>query len=157
MTVAIRHIMKDDWPTGEWTDEHDLEVWTDDATGYRCLIVRANQGHLCGYVEVPENHPWNSLSYRDHPDGIEVADDDWFAPRIYGSIDVHGGLTFSGDRTQVVGSGWWFGFDCAHLYDLSPTMLRDGYHSTSASTYRDLGYVRRECASLARQLAEVAA
>lgn len=51
-------------------------------------------------------------------------------------------------------SVWWFGFDCAHAWDISPATDRN-YHG-SDSEYRDFDYVTRECQSLARQLAALA-
>jgi len=158
MTVALRYLDRPDWPAGQWSDEPDLEVWTDEFTGYRCLILRTSMGNLCGYVEVPDSHPWHGLDYSSPTDGSTPDPDNYeFHNRIDGKVGVHGGLTFAGDRGQVVGSGWWFGFDCAHAWDLVPTMLRDGYHSQAESSYRDIAYVREECGKLARQLAEVTA
>lgn len=83
-------------------------------------------------------------------------------------IDVHGGLTFSGACQETNDPGrhvchvsrdgqpvWWFGFDCAHLGDVCPdrggvrlSFYEDGW-------YKDIGYVRRECAKLAAQLVAV--
>lgn len=47
---------------------------------------------------------------------------------------------------------WWVGFDCAHLYDLSP-----GYSSVmrrfqTNDIYKDVVYVKNEIESLANQL-----
>lgn len=53
----------------------------------------------CGYVAIPEDHPYYGLDYE------EVEDD----------IDVHGGLTFSGKLEDV--DGFLLGFDCAHAGD----------------------------------------
>jgi hypothetical protein len=73
---------------------------------------------------------------------------------------------------------WWFGFDCAHAGDFAPEIdavsrkvtppeeweRRNKVLGLGAPTgwgdiiaYRDLAYVERECASLARQLAALAA
>lgn len=71
---------------------------------------------------------------------------------------VHGGLTFAGRRPDEVEDGfWYFGFDCGHAGDLT------GFSSPIASvmkglmsgTYRDMAYVKNECASLARFLASI--
>lgn len=110
-----------------------------EAHGLDCAVLRVKtmggEGHRCGYVRVPEDHPWHGLAYCDEAPG-EPADyenrstedagmggalamlagnvDEW-AKRIEGHVAVHGGLTFSG---ELVGhDGWWFGFDCAHLDD----------------------------------------
>lgn len=50
----------------------------------------------------------------------------------------------------VPDKAWLFGFDCAHYGDAVPT-----YGYSMDGIYRDLAYVREECASLARQLALV--
>lgn len=92
-------------------------------------------------------------------------------------IKVHGGLTYSaacGDEIcHVPGEGepdnvWWFGFDCAHGFDLCPTieMYRKemvtkplgrirAYPEAHPDTYRNVAYVTAECAKLAKQLAAI--
>lgn len=51
---------------------------------------------------------------------------------------------------------WWFGFDCAHAWDLSPgsrSVLRSiGHERDSDDVYRDLRYVEAEVARLASQM-----
>lgn len=47
---------------------------------------------------------------------------------------------------------WWFGFDCAHSGDVSPSYA-SRYESMGYETYKDIGYVRAEVTSLAAQLA----
>ncbi len=43
---------------GPWTAEAEKIAWTDEMSGYACIIRRAPQGgHLCGYVAVPPSHP----------------------------------------------------------------------------------------------------
>lgn len=55
--------------------------------------------HPCGYVAVPENHPFYEKQYWEIDDQIEV----------------HGGLTFGG---RLQGSNdYWFGWDYAHAGD----------------------------------------
>ena len=55
--------------------------------------------HPCGYVSVPENHPFYGKNCSE----------------IEGDIEVHGGLTFSG---KMKGSDdYWFGWDYAHAGD----------------------------------------
>lgn len=64
-------------------------------------------------------------------------------------FNVHGGITFS-DNFDT--GGYWYGFDCSHCDDLSPS-----YDSFAAHReYRDVEYVKAECASLAKQLKQVA-
>lgn len=82
-------------------------------------------------------------------------------------ITVHGGLTFAGFWTGEVPDLWFFGFDCAHSGDLCPgmgatlklididqgTTRRERYNFDD--TYRDIEYVKVECADLAAQLAAI--
>lgn len=145
---------KSSWPDGVWKQEPDKIQWPDPATGLPCLIVRAPNGALCGYVGVPDTHPWHGKSY-------DV---------LYGHIDVHGGLTFSDSCSlegseerhicHVPGPGepdnvWWFGFDCGHAGDLSPKYMQfDITQRMGWATYRDIDYVRAQVARLAEQLVE---
>jgi hypothetical protein len=143
---------KSGWGDGQWTAEPDKLQWTDEATGLPCLIHRGLSGALCGYVGVSESHP---LFRRDYDEA---------------DVRVHGGLTFSDMCAGQEGAGhgichipgpgepdhvWWLGFDCAHSGDVCPAY--DHRRSWSyESSYRDLDYVKRECASLAGQLHEAA-
>lgn len=79
----------------------------------------------CGYVVIPEDHPFYGLDYE------EVEED----------IDVHGGLTFSGEFEDV--DGFLVGFDCAHAGD-NPEV-------------QDEEYTLSECKKLVDQLIEMEA
>lgn len=161
-TLEWSTIDKSTWGPGEWQSEPDKKQWQDEATGLACLAVRNESGgNWCGYVGLPPGHPLHGKDY-------DAAD-----------VNVHGGLTFSdtchkdeddpskyichlpdaGEPQKV----WWFGFDCHHHLDFAPA-----YHARYqdhpilgardwGEQYRTLRYVERECAELARQLAEVAA
>lgn len=148
---------KSEWPRGPWDAEPDKMQWTDEATGLPCLVHRnRHSGALCGYVGVTEEHAWFAISHDDVP---------------FGGTDAHGGLTYSDFCKPTLGgdgSGpgichvpepgdpeiWWFGFDCAHAFDLMPGLQLPPFDD--ADEYRDLAYVRAECARLAAQLARVA-
>ncbi len=141
------HQEKTNWPGGAWRQEPDrLEF---EHAGFACLLHRGPIGQWCGYCGVPPSHPM----YGKHYDDV--------------AVDVHGGLTYS-DRCQKEGpichtpkpgepdDLYWFGFDCAHLGDLAPGMLRVGgrmIYSDTGDIYRDLSYVRDETERLAEQLA----
>lgn len=145
------------WGPGPWQDEPDKEQWQDEATGYACLIKRGwRSGSLCGYVGVPEGHPWHG---GDWPDA-----------------DVHGGISYAAPCEEgpeghtichIPGPGepeplWWVGFHCAHAWDISPAMeARTGDLGLPPircgdEFYRTAAYVKAECASLAKQAAEAA-
>lgn len=198
-TLEYRTIDKTGWGDGPWQDEPDKRQWQDDATGLSCLIVRGPAGAWCGYVGVPETHPYFGADYSSDVD-----------------MDVHGGLTFAGkcadhgrvafekwrarrprleQEARIYPDGdaaeslrcwqgietyeawaercqassichlpapgesdnvWWFGFDCAHCWDLSPKMNKYGLRPPilrEEEVYRDIGYVTQQCVELARQLA----
>lgn len=136
--IAPLVIDKSKWPPGPWHEEPDFESFR--SHGLHCLIIRIrNSGHLCGYVGVPPGHPMHGKHYSD----IE-------------GIEIHGGLTYSDALNKIFKpepGAHYFGFDCAHYFDLSPGMLallglppgRDG-------TYRTFGFVREEVKRLAAQL-----
>lgn len=146
-------IDKTAWRDGPWQHEPDKEQWVDADTGLPCLLVRNTGGALCGYVGVPERHPWFEVDY-EHVDA-----------------EVHGGLTYSsfcqaGDDghtiCHVVEPGepdrvWWVGFDCAHAGDRCPAYERYRRVGTDGDVYRDRSYVQAECAALAKQAREATA
>ena len=157
-------IDKSDWGDGPWQVEPDKVVWVDEATDLDCMIHRGSSGALCGYVGVPNGHPW----YGQHYDNLNT---------LGGGLDVHGGLTFSEkcDPTATEEHGichvpepgrprdvWWHGFDCAHAMDVSPALdARLGRTFLEGpplwrSTYKNYEYVKKEVELLAHQAAEAA-
>lgn len=124
---------------GPWDDEPDRIEFR--VEGLPCLMVRNPMGAWCGYVAVPPGHPEHGVHYDDS--------------RFEGL--VHGGLTFSGFSTDYITftpehgeytEVWWFGFDCSHYTDLSPTM---GFILPGV-IYRDVAYVQGEIQRLANAL-----
>lgn len=164
---------KSEWGRGPWQDEPDKLQWVDQTTGLDCLVVRSNLGALCGYVGVPSEHPWHGIDYCGRADGQPTDPDDYmddWESRIDSRIEAHGGLTYSAacqeGETESEGichvplpgrpaDVWWLGFDTAHSGDLVPGMHARGLEFGD-ETYRTVGYVQRECARLAEQLAAVA-
>jgi hypothetical protein len=156
-------IDKSSWSRGPWDDEPDKVQWKDEETGFVCLAVRhPDSGHWCGYVGLPESHPGHGQS-RDE----------------FRSLDVHGLVTFAdfcqegpedSSICHVPDSGsdkvYWIGFDCQHIHDRAPGLeallkkledlpvCRSMLPVSRGLVYRTLDYVRKECASLARQLSE---
>lgn len=149
-------IDRSEWPEGPWDSEPEDKVqFQDEKTGYPCLMVRNKLGNWCGYVGVNEGHP-----------AFERKLDDWGAPETL-SVEVHGGVTFSGhcDTDAPEGHGichvpepgepddiWWLGWDAAHSGDLVPGMLAFQPDFRDQEVYRNMAYVKEQCASLAKQL-----
>ncbi len=138
---------KAEWGEGAWQHEPDKAQWI--AHGLDCLIVRGPSGALCGYVGVPEGHPY----FQKHYDEADV--------------EVHGGLTFSApcantdDESRGIyhveqGAAnktvWWLGFDCAHCFDVSPMYAHRYPDTFGDGVYRDFAYVQDQTEQLAEQL-----
>lgn len=129
-----------DWGYGPWLWEPSFLAWRDPVTGLPCVIRRNDHlGNLCGYVGIPEDHPWRLIDRDDI------------------NVQVHGGLTFE-DRGP---DHRYLGFDCAHFMDLAPGLhmltrrLRPllDFDAPTLEVYRGLTYVITEVQDLARQLA----
>lgn len=168
---------------GPWLDEPDKVHWIDPETDLDCLAVRNHFGAWCGYVGLPPGHPFHGRGYGQcaQPDVHPTNDDAWYCDHSPDAVvQVHGGLTYAdtcNEDDKGEGHGichvplpgrphdvWWLGFDTAHVGDLTPydaaqAATGDPLYRriTSRELYRDLGYVKSECVSLARQLAQVAA
>ena len=106
--------------------------WVDEATALRCEMRRGPMGAWNGYVEVPHGHPWHELR----------------SSVVAGSVDVHGGVTYSERRDDGV---WWMGFDCCHAGDIAPGIAAVVFEG---DVYRDEAFVRGECRRLAAQIAD---
>lgn len=136
---------------GEWIDEPDYVSWKH--KDYVCEIMRNGFGSLCGYVTLPESHPW----YGNEMEEIHV--------------EVHGGLTFNmvKDERHIIG------FDCAHKNDVIPAVKEvdiemqkispDIYERLTKDatemkikeiqTYKNIEFVKNECEKLVDQLIDV--
>lgn len=167
MTTTETWIDKTTWGPGPWQDEPDRVEWYDGDLA--CLALRhPGAGHWCGYVAVPPGHPWHGKS-----EYCPAPDCDWESCPHRIDVHVHGGITFARGcapktegvepRTQVChvprpgepDDVWWLGFDFHHSNDLAPAMAareRDlGFGEGWRTAYRDIGYVRAQCASVAEQ------
>jgi hypothetical protein len=111
-------------------------------------------GHWCGYVGIPEDHPFFGHGYHEYDEVLHV----------------HGGITYSADCDDDPVKGichvgddkrFWIGFDCCHAGDMSPGHLArlrqfniDPTGGLFDGVYRDFNYVKHECEQLAKQLKE---
>jgi len=160
----------------EWRSHTEAQGVMADS-GLEWIVLGLDMGWRCGYVRVPEDHPWFGLRYFDATDGRKMPRDsrgrpDFFADsdidwddRIESAIEVHGGLTYAGERPgEDCKEGWWFGFDCAHLGDgKDPSLMSDSVKRLNAEwpdfesgPICSADYVQGQCERLARQLAEAA-
>lgn len=86
--------------------------------GYQCSIKRNTQWTYCGYVKLPEDHPYYEKNYDDIHD-----------------IHVHGDLTYSKDGT--------FGFDCYHILDNDISPLTETMKAEYPEKFKESGISTR--------------
>lgn len=136
-----------DWPKGEWDNEPE-DRYDFESAGFPCFIHRSRLGNWCGYVGIPESHPYFGKDYS----GLD--------------LEVHGGLTFAskcreGDHLcHIPKPGqpdniWWLGFDCAHGGDLIPGITSFFSHMESYETYKNKDFAMKETFNLAQQLSQI--
>ena len=131
--------------------------------GLTCYVILSNAGFRCGYVEAPPT----LVNFPYYESNIHLED---ITPFTYiltpiqlaiNNIDVHGGVTFSGNLE--FSSAYLFGFDCKHYLD-APDLAaleanKDKFDTIDTTntynkdrTVRTLDFVISECISLANQL-----
>jgi hypothetical protein len=118
----------------ELAEADDVGQFEFEHAGFRCFVRRFDKAsNWCGYVLLPEGHPW-----RD-------------AELVWAS--VHGGVTWNKESPGHLEGvdGWLVGFDCKHIGDFNPG-LSDNHNGYG--TWRDRKYVEAECRRLAEQAAE---
>ena len=94
--------------------------------GYACRIRRIpSMGYLCGYVQLPVDHPWLKLD-------LQLGE----------GPTCHGGITFGPDYPDYER---WIGFDCAHAEDFCPGPFG------SRGVLRDEPFVRSELSGIITQ------
>jgi len=116
--------------------------------GFNATIVSQHCGHRCGYVEIPKDHKYFKVHYRDLYD-----------------IEVHGGITYSNDTLFDKRGSWFIGFDCMHSGDKKDTSImsesylkyyndneEDLFYKWSSNITWDLEMVERELKGLIYQL-----
>lgn len=102
-TKEYRTVDKSEWGPGPWQDEPDKLQWEDKATGLACLIVRGPAGALCGYVGVPQSHPWFGVDYNQCTRESKC-EETWCDHRP--CVEVHGGLTFADSCRAASADGY---------------------------------------------------
>lgn len=155
-----------------WNHEKDVVFFQH--RGLKCLILRhPRMGHLCGYVRVPRSKLMKRLRGYENklvpplkpPPGISAAifkgssfskarHKNAYDHKDARSLDVHGGLTFSGKPWHYKARrGLWLGFDTAHCDDLVPAMR--GFGVRQGAVYADMLYVEGHCRKLADQIIDL--
>lgn len=156
--VESKHVDKSEWEHGPWMDEPDRIEWRSEGTPrLPCLIVRGPSGALCGYVGIPEGHPYFGKESTE----AYCLDLDCHGGITYGAPCVEGGHICHVPQPGEPDTVHWLGFDCAHSGDLSPAhqkhyRARGIYTCVEFESYKAVAYVRSEVERLAVQLQRVA-
>ena len=145
------------WDDGEWVNEPDFIEF--EYEGFDCQVLRTFAfehtgdmfgGHLCGYVCIPESHPYHGINFFD----LKAPD-----------IEVHYGITYN----QIRDEKYWIGFDCAHSSDITPSMERykrqnnilkelpDHFKNLPMfnTTYKNISFAIGECKSIVDQIKDL--
>jgi hypothetical protein len=102
--------------------------------GFICEVKRhPSLCHLCGYIQVPPNHPWFGKEYVN--------------------VEVHGGITWS-SKSEIT-QNWVLGFDCSHAGDIAWPSLMFGSIMDMDEEYRDWDYVKSQVNYLASKARKV--
>ena len=112
-------------------------------------LIRINALNvLCGYVKLPENHPYIGLDLYEGE----------YNKNPLNELRVHGGVTFA----DCIGDGYAtgfgcahvgdyaIGFDCAHAGDYVPRLI--DFASFADDVWRDEAFVINELKRLVEQL-----
>lgn len=160
-------------PDGKWIAVEGGGLYKD----HEYLIVLNTNGHRCGYVAIPPEHPYSNTPEEERS---------FFGGKKYKhydydslNINCHGGLTFMSpthglkDLLDVPCNDIWIGFDCGHLGDSCDIKLFKKYFGEEEakekesffnamdfgeiSHVKDFGYVEEQCHYIIDQLIEQAA
>lgn len=112
---------------GAWDHEDDFEEIT--ASDLTCVLQRDRLGHWCGYVALPDKHPWAKKT----AESIKTS--------VYGGVKTVG--TLDGY------DGTFVGFACAEPGDLQPTMMKWKRETLISGIYRDFEFAKAEVEKLA--------
>lgn len=144
--------------------------------GLECYIRRETEGHLCGFVGVPREHPLYRIEHdclfnrlplgvRDRLTSMSLSSFMNILHSFLGTsfcvlpdniplfafIPIHGGLCFSGYNFWGSADGlWWFGFQCGQTTDGVPSIP-----ISHKMPYRNLPYVEEQVRLLATDLSSL--
>lgn len=136
-------------PEGAWSQEPDKVVWIDEVTKLDCMLLRNDLGTWCGYVGVPETHPYFGLDCKRVEFAFEREIDFSSTCKVGASEDEK---VVCHCRTYEHGETWWFGFNLASCWDYIPILT---HQVATTQDYRDINYARTLVESLSLALLAV--
>jgi len=134
MALIDYNVPRTDWiPGAAWDSEDDREEFTS-KVGLACVLQRDRLGHWCGYVALPEGHPWAAKDLSEIDSKV-----------VYGGIKSRG--------TVDGAEGFFVGFACNEPGDLQPGMMKWRRDAADSGTYRTFDFAMAECEKLAEVVA----
>lgn len=154
-------------PEGEWIAVESGGTYK----GYEYIIVLNKNAFRCGYVAIPESHPYSNTPLEKR--GFNGKEWDHYD---YNTLDIecHGGLTFMSpkhdlkDLLPIACNDMWIGFDCGHLWDAcdidafieyfgreaaqEKMEYFDAMDAAPGATCRSYTYAKKECESIIDQI-----
>jgi hypothetical protein len=143
------------------------------------IIVLNTNGHRCGYVAIPTDHPYSQIPEEQRSFLGSKPSSHWDYDSL--DIDVHGGLTFMSpnhglkDLLPMPCTDMWIGFDCGHYQDKCDIVMFRKYFGEEQckqkesffnamnhddmgiwQTVKDFSYVEKQCYHIIDQLIQVA-
>lgn len=155
---------------GPWATEPDKVAWTDQETGYLCIVVREYSGEFGSYVSVPGEHPLSGFTADALPSAIGEGlhrpvtysrGCDRTAPerRSICHVDHHGRYTRRAHRglPRHDERAWWLGMTFDGPRDLCPNSnYTPPLAEERGRTYRDVSFAVKQATLLARRLRDYA-
>lgn len=151
---------------GPWATEPDKVAWTDQVTGYPCIVVREYSGEFGSYVSVPGEHPLSGFTADALPSAIGEGlhrpvtysrGCDRTAPERRSICHgTHGARYTPGAHRELPRHdkhAWWLGMVLDGPRDLCPnTNYTPMLAEERGRTYRDLAFAVNQATLLARNL-----
>jgi len=150
------------------------DYFQDTMNGFKIMARRNWSKAWCGYAGVSEIHPLFGKGYDERipvPDRgavtidkvsllttvCEALHEDDGQVSLAALINVHGGITYAGDKWPADDGLWYFGFDCSHYNDLTPRNVFDSFSDgiwrfDTEAKYRTLDFVKAELETLTKVL-----
>lgn len=150
---------------GPWKGEPDKFAWTDQATGYPCVVVRERGGNYGAHVGLPQSHPLSGYRARALPGEISeglhrpVSRAEPCERRAPEPISIchvsERNAHLAQEQTPWHADGddaWWLGMAFDGPRDLVPMQGERKLAAERGETYRDAQFAFQQATLLARRL-----
>lgn len=156
--------------SGPWSGEPDKFAWTDEATGYPCVVVRERTGEYGAHVGVPPEHPLSGYAAQAIPGEIssDLHRPVSCAQPCQRSVSEPLSICHVSERRRHVArqvaahqvakpgeqadDAWWLGMIFDGPRDFVPAGGKRALAAERGETYRDARFAFEQATLLARRL-----